>query len=461
MTLPGFWWSLALIAILGSMVLVTNSNTSTCGVQTSDNKTVLSGDCKKLVTVGTNRQELVLDFVSLATGTDSIDEKFDLMLGKCSIPMKFKYSTGDSILYVDANSLDLPVHAQVNGQDITFVDSTGDTTLVNCDTTKSIFTAGSGDKLEVAVQIKPQKPGLKGIGKLKLTIDAPLAQKQEEPSKWTTGVIVGIVVVVVVLCLSFSSSIGSSVFFGYKHRHARVAEAQKGRLPQSVVHPSVTNRAAPSQTQTKAITVVNTDQVPTVAAKKELSANSIMAQIKAGFIKDPEVSMQERAARKEQEKKQAEENAQKSFHLCVLSLRCEKKNSTPRPKLADEITAKSNSSEDEEPRNKSQEKSADKPRENTPEEHTAEDYPDEPAEKPVEKQTGEKEVSNHLKQKKELYKQEGFFEQEDPYSTKKKSLDEMNTKERDLLTTRDSETTQQSTDVTQRSLSQDHVKTKK
>ncbi|KAI6211768.1 hypothetical protein M3Y96_00469500 [Aphelenchoides besseyi] len=238
---------------------------------------------------------------------------FDLMLGKCKFAMTFVYNTAGSALHVDVKTMDLPVNAQVNGQDITFVDPTGDTTLVNCDTTKSIFTAGSGDKLEVAVQIKPQKPGSKGIGKLKLTIDAPLAQKQEEPSKWTTGVIVGIVVVVVVLCLSFSSSIGSSVFFGYKHRHARVAEAQKGRLPQSVVHPSVTNRAAPSQTQTKAITVVNTDQVPTVAAKKELSANSIMAQIKAGFIKDPEVSMQERAARKEQEKKQAEENAQKSF----------------------------------------------------------------------------------------------------------------------------------------------------
>ncbi|KAI6211730.1 hypothetical protein M3Y96_00465200 [Aphelenchoides besseyi] len=372
---PAFRWPLAFFAILGSMVLVTN--TSTCGVQTSDNKTVLSGDCKKLVTVGTNRRELVLDFVSLATGTDMIVE-----------------NSAGSALHVDVKTMDLPVNAQVNGQDITFVDPTGDTTLVNCDTTKSIFTAGSGDKLKVAVQIKPQKPGSKGIGKLKLTIDAPLAQKQEEPSKWTTGVIVGIVVVVVVLCLSFSSSIGSSVFFGYKHRHARVAEAQKGRLPQSVVHPSVTNRAAPSQTQTKTITVVNTNQVPTVAAKKELSANSIMAQIKAGFIKDPEVSMQERAARKKQEKKQAEENAQKSFREKTKSGRAlfalRKKMSTPRPKLADEITAKSNSIEDEQPRKNLKKTLSTNQRENTLEEYAAEDHPDESTENPVDKQTEEK-----------------------------------------------------------------------
>ncbi|KAI6206692.1 hypothetical protein M3Y94_00941200 [Aphelenchoides besseyi] len=418
--LTGFWWSLALFAIFGSMVLVTNSNTGTCGLQTPNNKTVVTGDCKDPVTVATNKQELVMDIVSTAAGTDNIDAKFDLMLGKCKVVLAFTKGQGGSTLYVGDKSMDFPVDVQINVQDITFKSSTGVTTTVSCDT-QTIFTAGAGDEQEVAVQIKPQNPDSKGLAKLKFTIDAPLAQKQEEPSKWNAGTIVGIVAGVIAFLCLVSSYVGSSVF-GYKHRRANNVAARRDRLPQVVVQPSPTNqpsatkqgaatRAVPGQYQTTAA-AFRAQQAPTVAPKKEHSANSIMAQIKAGYIKDPEVSMQEQAVK-------AEENAQKSFREKTKSVRAlfalRRRNSTPGPRYEAEVTAKSVPSDDEQPRKTSQEqaKSADKPNEELPAEHTAEDDQEAPVEKPVEKQVEGKEVSKKLERKKELEDKQGFFEQKE------------------------------------------------
>ncbi|KAI6206757.1 hypothetical protein M3Y94_00949200 [Aphelenchoides besseyi] len=338
--LTGFWWSLAFFAIFGSMVLVTNSNPDTCGVQTPNNKTVVTGDCKDPVTVATNKQELVMDIVSTAAGTDNIVQKFDLMLGKCKVEMAFTKNPAVSILSVGDKSMNFPVNVQINIQEITFKDSAGVTTTVTCDT-QIIFMAGAGDEQAVAVQIKPQNSDSKGLAKLKFTIDAPLAQKHKKHSKWNAGRISAVVAIVIAfLCIS-SSYVGSSIF-GYKDRRAKNVEAQRDRLPQVVVQPSATKkasatRAVPGQNQTTAA-AFHAQKVPTVTPKKEYSANSIMAQIKAGFIKDPEVSMQERAAK-------VEENAQKSFREKTKSVHAHfalrRKNSTPRPKYEAEVTAKS------------------------------------------------------------------------------------------------------------------------
>ncbi|KAI6224898.1 hypothetical protein M3Y95_00801200 [Aphelenchoides besseyi] len=275
--LTGFWWSLALFAIFGSMVLVTNSNTGTCGVQTPNNKTVVTGDCKDPVTVATNKQELVMDIVSTAAGTENINAKFDLMLGKCKVEMKYDYSTGDHTLYVDSVPFAMPVKAQVTAQAATFTSDQGKTRNFDCDAAQTIFTAGAGDEQEVAVQIKPQNPDSKGLAKLKFTIDAPLAQKQEEPSKWNAGTIVGIVAGVIAFLCLVSSYVGSSVF-GYKHRRANNVAARRDRLPQVVVQPSPTNqpsatkqgaatRAVPGQYQTTAA-AFRAQQAPTVTSKK-------------------------------------------------------------------------------------------------------------------------------------------------------------------------------------------------
>ncbi|KAI6197869.1 hypothetical protein M3Y94_01276400 [Aphelenchoides besseyi] len=223
---PDCWLALVLIGVVG--LVISNDASAACYQQGPANSTILNANCKDMVVVSVKQQPLKMTFSSTATGHDTIDQPFELLLGACTVLLTFAFTSGGPLVYLGADTMAMPVEATVDNQGITFL-YLGNQLTASCGTSP-VFAGDPNGKQTVTIGIKPKSITPKGLEKLKLTIYSPVLSVEKDDDmdiKTTIAIIAGCVCVV----LCFSSSVGSSsygsVYCYRKHKKRKELKKQK------------------------------------------------------------------------------------------------------------------------------------------------------------------------------------------------------------------------------------------